>query len=253
MQIVEVTELAGVRTVVLRFRRAGGAVEFVLYPMIHLAEAAFYAEVTERVKECHLVVAEGVGRSIRTWALAAAHRLAKDTRRLGLVVQKIDYQAGGGRLITRDAGDLPHGVPPRMVLIPDLTAEEFRQGWTAAGMPLWWRALVMLLAPWYGLMIRLFGTRRAIAGRLDRDEISTRERRLGHHEHIAAMMRLLRDDRDRLLVAALRVIHERYACENVPVAVVWGAGHMSAAIQALWDLGYRPVAADWLTVFSLDG
>jgi hypothetical protein len=36
------------------------------------------------------------------------------------------------------------------------------------------------------------------------------------------------------------------------MAVVWGAGHMSAVIQSLWDLGYRPVGAVWLNVFSLD-
>ncbi len=49
MQIIEVTELA-VRSAVIRLRRTGTPLQFVLYPMIHMAEPAFYAAVTRRLR-----------------------------------------------------------------------------------------------------------------------------------------------------------------------------------------------------------
>lgn len=60
MQIIEVTDLA-VRSAIIRLRRRETPLQFVLYPMIHVARPAFYAAVTARLKRADVVVAEGVG------------------------------------------------------------------------------------------------------------------------------------------------------------------------------------------------
>jgi hypothetical protein len=59
MQIVEVS-IAGVRSAVLRLRRHDTLLRFLIYPMVHVGEPAFYAAVTERLRGCDLIVTEGV-------------------------------------------------------------------------------------------------------------------------------------------------------------------------------------------------
>src|SRR6185436_12511967 len=61
VQIIEVTEF-GVRSAVTRLRRDESPLEFVLYPMIHIGAAAFYADVTSRLRTADVIVAEGVRR-----------------------------------------------------------------------------------------------------------------------------------------------------------------------------------------------
>jgi hypothetical protein len=60
VQIIEVTDL-GVRSAIVRLRRRETPLQFVLYPMIHMAKPAFYAAVAARLKQANVVVAEGVG------------------------------------------------------------------------------------------------------------------------------------------------------------------------------------------------
>jgi hypothetical protein len=60
VQIIESTE-AGVRSVELRLQRAGSPLQFLLYPMLHVGQPEFYAEVTRRLHLVDLIVVEGVG------------------------------------------------------------------------------------------------------------------------------------------------------------------------------------------------
>jgi hypothetical protein len=57
MQIIEVTELA-VRSAVIRLRRNGSRLRFVVYPMIHMAQPGLYKEVTRRLRQADVVVLE---------------------------------------------------------------------------------------------------------------------------------------------------------------------------------------------------
>ncbi len=60
MQIIEVSA-TGVRSSVLRLTRHDSPLRFQVFPMIHIGEPAYYAAVTERLRRCDLIVAEGVG------------------------------------------------------------------------------------------------------------------------------------------------------------------------------------------------
>ncbi|BCB75045.1 hypothetical protein Pflav_014550 [Phytohabitans flavus] len=58
VQIVE-HSVIGTRSSVLRLRRPGTELQFVVFPMFHVASPRFYAEVSERLRRCDLLVVEG--------------------------------------------------------------------------------------------------------------------------------------------------------------------------------------------------
>jgi pheromone shutdown protein TraB len=64
--------------------------------------------------------------------------------------------------------------------------------------------------------------------------------------------KLVLDERDQRLVAALDDLHQRRAHEPLTVAIVYGAAHVRAVVTGLWRHGYRIHAGDWLTVMTFD-
>ncbi|MER7974353.1 hypothetical protein ABTX35_35995 [Streptomyces sp. NPDC096080] len=233
MQFIEVTELAGVRSAVVRFHHPDSPVRFLLYPMIRLAEAAFYREVTDRLRrDCDLVVAEGVGEVapaadplVDSWA-----RL--DSReRLGLVVQDVD------------PGTL--GVP---VLHPDAAGAGVQDGHRA--LPLRDRVTLGALTPAVLAGMRLFGTRRYLARHLTTENLLNETGR-SEREALPGSENPVLGRRDSLLVEALTRLHDT-ASGPLTVGVLYGAAHMPAAANALTGLGHRPADTEWLTVFTLD-
>ncbi|MFF4906630.1 hypothetical protein ACFY2T_17340 [Streptomyces sp. NPDC001260] len=236
MQFIEVTGLAGVRSAVIRFTRPGTGLTFVLFPMVHLAEAAFYQEVTARLRRtCDLVVAEGIGEgSPGADALVASYRRLDGHERLGLVVQDLDFDALG----------LP-------VVCPDMSGARFQEGY--ARLPWKERAMVATLVPAFTAGMRLLGTRRWLARHLTLEDL------MSEGEEAAADLWPGLDDlvlrrRDQLLTKALTDLEGAYAGRTGPfsIAVVYGAGHMRAASEALVGLGYHAADAEWITVFTLD-
>ena len=124
MQLIE-TSVVGVRSAVITVQRAGMPLRIVLYPMLHIGTAAYYREVTKRLCKCQVVVVEGIrGRSVTTRALTMAYRTPARSKRLGLVVQDIDY-----------AELVKAGVE---VLTPDMTGEQIDGGWQTVPLPHRW-------------------------------------------------------------------------------------------------------------------
>ncbi|GIF75130.1 hypothetical protein [Asanoa siamensis] len=238
MQIIEVTDLA-VRSAVIRLRRQGSALQFVLYPMIHMAKPTFYAAVAKRLRTADIVVAEGVGgagggkHSVLVGALTLSYTVLRFNRRAQLVRQDIDYQA--------------LGVP---VVRPDVTADEFAAGWRR--IPLAFRLTMWAVLPLV-LITRLFGGTRAIWSH----SMETNDLPLTHQEEEdndlpEALEAAFLGSRDERLVAALCRLHEQRGDDPIEVAVVYGAGHTPAIVHGLIQrYGYRPRAADWLTIADL--
>jgi tetratricopeptide (TPR) repeat protein len=236
VQIIEVTEF-GVRSAVTRLRRDESPLEFVLYPMIHIGAAAFYADVTSRLRTADVIVAEGVRRgtvrrpSPLLSALTLTYRIVRFNRRVKLVVQDIDYES--------------HGAP---VVRPDDTGVE------SGGV---WRRIrpreLALICFWLPIVIlgRLVGSATTIWTRaVETNDLPSPEDE-AVEEATPDLMRVILTDRDELLLAALRRIHDERAHERIEVAVVYGAGHMPAVVQGLGDWGYLPDEAEWLTVVDL--
>lgn len=100
VQILEVTGF-GVRSAVIRLGRRGSALQFVIYPMVHMAEAAFYAAVSQRLATAQVIVAEGIRRgarrrpSVLATSLTMSYTVLKFNRRVRLVEQDIVYETFG--------------------------------------------------------------------------------------------------------------------------------------------------------------
>ncbi|MEU8662835.1 hypothetical protein [Actinoplanes philippinensis] len=236
MQIIEVTEL-GVRSAVIRLRQRDSALQFVLYPMVHIAKPEFYTAVTTRLKRADVVVIEGVGggrrkHSVLVSALTLSYSVLRFNRRAKLVEQNIDYAA--------------LGIP---VIHPDVSFEDFAVGWRRV--PLLHRLLMWGLLPVI-VVTRLFGGTRMIWSRsMELNDLpSVGEEALD--DWSPRFMTALGGDRDDRLLSALCRLHEERSTENIEVAVVYGAAHVSPIVHGLAKrYGYRPRSAEWLTVADL--
>jgi hypothetical protein len=220
----------GLRSAVIELRRKDTPLRFVLFPMLHLGEPSFYEAVTERLRECDLVVAEGIqGKSRTASGLTLSYRLVKRGR-LGLVAQRLDLQSLGVQ-----------------VLYPDMSADELKRHWRR--IPLARRLALWLTLPVFIPFVFLFGTRERLAGHMQLEDDHT----MGRTDGSDAMDRVLLDERDRLLIDALGAIHEAHGTEPLRVGVVYGAGHMIAVVYGMSArYGYVTRDAEWLTVFDYE-
>jgi len=232
MQIVEVSSF-GVRSAVITLRRKGSPLHFVLYPMLHMASEGFYGEIRRRLKTADIIVVEGVWKgnsrkgAVLMRALTFSYRVLKFNRRANLVEQDIDYSE--------------YPVP---IVHPDVSADEFAQGWGKLSLTnrlLMWAVLPVVVIG------RLFGGSRWIWDRaMEETDLPDVETLPDEFDEVFL------GERDRRLLEALYEVHQKNSEENLEVAVVYGAGHVTAIVRGLLErCGYRPRSADWVTVVSL--
>ncbi|MBC6465268.1 hypothetical protein [Actinomadura alba] len=205
--------------------------KFVLFPMFHVASPAFYADVRTRLKECDVIVAEGLrGKSRQASTLTLAYRLAPRRRRNGLEEQK-------------NAALLPAGVP---VINADVTAAESIAD--LRRLPRWMYLLLLLSAPVMGLVFAWRGPRAFFDEDLVVEDLPSTRRAEARAE--GPIRDALSSRRDQMLLDALGKIHADRGDEAITVAVVYGAGHIPAVTAGLRDrYGYRPRGAEWLTIY----
>jgi hypothetical protein len=232
MQIVEAS-IIGVRSAVITFRRSDTPMQVVLFPMLHLGTPVFYKRITARLRDCDIVIAEGIrGQSATTSLLTLSYRLLGRSRKLGLVVQNLPLDTLGAQVIR-----------------PDMTGAELDSRWRRT-VPLLHRLLIYPVVPLFAAGMLLFGTRRILGRYLALDDLPTREQELAH-DSFESIDKVIVDDRDALLVDALTSVHQQRSAEPIKVAVVYGAGHMPAvAAMLVARLGYHARSAEWLTVFD---
>ena len=233
MQIIETTGL-GVRANVVTLVRTETPLKFVLFPMIHMGEQAFYDEVGKRVGECDVILAEGVGPgSAVATAITAAYRVNERFGRTGLVVQNLPR---------------PRSTAP--VIRSDLSGKDFQGEWRSLPLPLRLGAAVAFPLILLGTVV--FGTRRLLAGQLPMDDLPSRDEILKGDEWTDRMDAVMLGERDQRLCQALAEIHEARSAEPISVAVVYGAGHMRAVVEFMGArFRYWPQSGEWLTVFRL--
>jgi hypothetical protein len=226
MQIIE-SSVVGTRSAVLRCTRRGGGPVVLLFPMVHVATPEFYREVERRLRECDLLVVEGIaGDSAVRDALTATYKVIPANDESGLVVDDIPY------------GDL--GVP---IVTPDMTAGELDDGFRDLPWKtrlLTWAAIPVVTVEQY------FAGRRTILN-LEVNDLPTEAEELGG-EDLDQLTDLLLDRRDEQVFAALAEIVRDRGDEKIEVAVVYGAAHVPGILRGLYTLGYRVVSADWVMV-----
>jgi hypothetical protein len=226
MQIID-TGVMGTRSAILRLKRRESQLNFLIFPMLHVASPRFYKEVRRRLGDCEVVVAEGVtSPSVIGAALTLTYRIIPANRRSGLVEQDIDYHALGVEVIN-----------------PDISGEEFDRGWRA--LPLWLRLVMWCALPFVTIAQLVGGRKRLLApdvaledGDLPDDDVS---------EKLDAVFGGERDER---LFAALAALHETRGHERIDIGIVYGAAHIPVLVHRLAaTLGYRPTSrAEWITV-----
>lgn len=232
MQIIESTPW-GVRSARLTLRHPTGGSQVVLFPMIHVGEAAFYRAVYEDAFRQDVVLVEGLRSPVAT-RITRSYRWLAGSRTLNLTIQPA-YP--------------PQAASKAKIVHADLSASEFHKHWRQV--PLWLRVFVYLGAPAIGLWFRIFGTREKLASRMALDDAVSEYELLNWDPELGLLDRAILEARDIGLVHELNQ-HLIPSEAPISVAVVYGAAHMRAVLRYLAGQGYTCTDASWMTVFSLD-
>ncbi|HKF32083.1 MAG TPA: hypothetical protein VKB37_06885 [Jatrophihabitantaceae bacterium] len=231
MQIVEVS-VVGVRSAALRVRRHGTPLWFTLFPMIHVAQPAFYEEVANRLRAVDMIVAEGIkGEAPSIGPISRLYEQFSRGPGPQIVVQDIDYESLG---------------PP--VLNPDLTGDELDRR-LRQQVPLADRLLMRASLPVAGLAVRLMGPQLLMDRYLGLEDLPTAEQERWADAG-AEFEDVIVHQRDALANQALADIYGKHQQDEMHVAVVYGAGHIVGIFRYLSQtFRYRVVGADWLDVY----
>jgi hypothetical protein len=219
----------GLRTVRAVFRRRETAVEITLFPMIHVGEARFYAEVYDDALRHDVVLYEGVGPKTGIH-LAKVYEWMKPER-LGLVVQPKLPESASARLVRADFG-----------------TKEMIQEWRKV--PFLVRLLFQIAAPIYGIVLSFSATREGLAEKRTMDDKMSGDEILDMLPATESLRECIVHARDRRLVEHLRSELEESDGTAKRIAIVYGAGHMRAVIRELTSLGYHCSESKWVTIFK---
>lgn len=222
MQITEYS-VAGLRSAVIDLRARGNPLTFRLFPMVHLARPEFYREVAQRLRECDLIVSEGEDTPSSTgYAIVLAMRLTFQRAARNLLHQDIDHEALG---------------------VPTLWPDNYSRPSRRRRFSPWSLADIVLMTPFYFVVMALGGRGWLLRNRFEvNDDTDVRLR---------MMTKSLVHDRDATLIETLSRVYEERRDRREVVAVVYGAAHLPAVINALnARFGYRAVGAEWVTVFD---
>ena len=225
MQFIE-SSIIGLRSAVITLTHRATPLRFILFPMVHVGEQAFYDEVAARASLCQLLVAEGVPSEY----VPAQSWMARQQ---------------WGHLVDQLAG-LPLeslGVPVRWEAEPQDGPRSAAERFTS-------HATDIAGAAALGL-VRKFINPQAL-GSLDQAEAydESAENETGNWfdrlvEHNVSTVRNAR------LMRVLDEIHRDRSAEPGTVGVVFGAAHMPAVASHLCgQYGYIAASAEWLTVIA---
>ena len=230
MQILEAS-MMGLRSARLQFRSHDSSATVTLFPIVHVGEERFYAEVYADALGHDVLMFEGqkakVGRNF-----TRSYRWI-DLKKLGLVLQP----------------KLPEGdsVGCRLVWA-DLEPDEFMREWRKV--PWYWRAVFAVIAPLLGLHRRFFGSRERLAKRMSLDDLRSSEETMRWTPNIELFERGILEARDERLIERLSAELDRDGTPEMAVAIVYGARHMRAVIRELTRRGFRCAEARWMTIFK---
>ncbi len=233
MQFIEKNSF-NIRSAVYHLKKDGAGLEFVLFPMIHVGAKEFYAEVSQRLAACDLILAEGV-HSRRANLLTLSYRIVKRIKRMDLVTQQEGMDVASFR---------------SKLLNSDMAETAFDRRWSA--LPLGLRALLFLYLPIYVVNLFLFGTRETLAENIALEDLPSSDEILNQDDDFDQFHALVLDERDRTLIGHIENLYQADQYANKIVSIVYGGGHMRNVINfLLGKLNYRVVKAEWITVFDL--
>jgi len=232
MQFIEKNSF-NVRSVVYRLKKDGSALEFLIFPMIHVGSKEFYEEISRRLASCDLILAEGV-KSRRVNLITLSYRIVKHIRRIDLVTQH-----DGMRVETFRA----------KILNTDIDGAAFDERWSS--LPISLRLQFIVLVPICVVYLFLFGTRETLADYVALDDLPSPEEILSDNENFDAFDSLIINERDRILIEHVTKLEDQQNGAK-QIGIVYGARHMRNTMRFLMqELDYRVAKAEWVKVFDL--
>lgn len=232
MQFIEKNSF-NVRSVVYRLRKDGSALEFLIFPMIHVGSSEFYDEISRRLASCDLILAEGV-KSRRTNLITLSYRIVKHIRRMELVTQQDGMRVESFR---------------EKILNADIDGAAFDERWSC--LPRSLRVQLIVLVPIFVVYLFFFGTRETLAENIALDDLPTSEEILSEDEDFEPLDSLIVDERDRILIEHIARLEDQQK-EPKQIGIVYGARHMRTTMRFLMQrLNYRIAKAEWVKVFDL--
>lgn len=228
MQILEAS-IFGLRAAKITYQNRETGVIVTLFPMIHAAEASFYAKVFRSAFEEHDIgLTEGISSPVAT-------RLTRSYR--WMVRQ-------GGQLVLQ-ANAMPETGRARRIHA-DLSAGEFDRLWSEV--PFLSRMTMTFGAPLIGLALFVKPDLKKLARRLEMDDLTSRDHILGWSPETAALDHALLAARDTRLVETLTETIQA-AESGTRIAVIYGAAHIPSVLRTLPGLGFAWKDSDWNVVF----
>ncbi|WP_424939375.1 hypothetical protein [Aliiroseovarius sp. S253] len=231
MQFIERSVL-GVRSAIWTLENTRTGFRVLLFPMIHVAQPSFYAEVSKRLSSCDVILCEGIS-SRYSKRLSRAYLQLTRNPRLGLVAQ---HEMA-----------LDH-VKERLVLA-DIEGALFDESWK--GLSFFNRFVLPIAAYFFGLYLRLFGTRRLMASQINSQMLESREDFL-KDEDLQAVDDIVLGRRDQHLISVIDDQIAKLDDTNQTIGIVYGASHMRAVARHLvQNHECRIKTGEWITVFDL--
>jgi hypothetical protein len=228
MQIIESTPF-GLRSAIWTMSSKKMAPRIHIFPMIHLADKAFFDFVKVQALKCDLILTEGV-KSKSAPIIASAYSFAGKSKRLNLSVQ-------------------PKIISDKCLNI-DISETEFDASFSA--MTLKTRFLILTLAPLYGLCLKFFASRHYIATRQGIEIEKSRNEILEDSSDWDEAFELLVDKRDKIIIRNIRKILVEKRSDTDDIAIVYGAEHMRAILHYLINAEeYQVVSSQWVDVIKL--
>jgi hypothetical protein len=233
MQFIEKNSF-NVQSAIYLLKSDNSNLRFALFPMIHVGSKEYYDEVSRRLAQCDLILAEGV-RSKKVEILTFSYRIVKKIKRMNLVTQ-------------REA--LKTSAFSEKFINADMDGRVFDERW--ASLPTILKAQLALIIPIYVIYLFIFGTRELIASHLAVDDLPSRDELLNYDQSFEPFDALILDERDRHLIGQIQKLHQTSDQGNKLVGIVYGARHMRTIVRFLMGkLSYRIIGAEWITVFDL--
>ncbi|HEV2376048.1 MAG TPA: hypothetical protein VGS19_28250 [Streptosporangiaceae bacterium] len=223
MQFIE-SSIVGLRSAVITLEHRATPLQFILFPMVHVAEQAFYDEVAARARLCELIVAEGVQ--------------AKD-----VPAQSWMARQQWGHLVDQVAGLQLEGlgVPVRWEAEPDTRPRSATERFLSHTADVAGAAALGL--------VRKFLDPQALPSLDQAEAYDESAENLTGNWFDRLLEHNISTVRDARLMRVLDEIHRDHAAGPGKVGVVFGAGHMPAVANHLCgEHGYVATGAEWLTV-----
>ena len=222
------------RAAVYSLKKDTTALEFVIFPMIHVGSREFYQEISRRLSTCDLILVEGV-KSRKGAILTLSYRVVQKIRRMDLITQHEGIRLDEFQNEIRNA---------------DMEGNVFDQRWSS--LPITFRAQLFIMVPIFVLYLFIFGTREMLAENLAVEDLPSSEEDLSEDESLSRLDSLIVDERDRKLIEHIANVNNERSQTSQRIAIVYGAFHMRCVMAFLMQkLNYRVVKAEWVKVFDL--